>query len=86
MIKVNGSDEIQMDVKEKNLCKEMDRRVSLYALDRLSRVDLECFLSTKQSPSENGTSTISVSVGIVNGLVTREKAVGLSNPKVRRTI
>jgi hypothetical protein len=37
MIKVNESDETQMDVKEKNLRKEIGLRLSLYALDRLVR-------------------------------------------------
>jgi hypothetical protein len=50
MIKVNESDETQMDVKEKNFCKEMGLRVSLYALDYsvdCPELISECFLSTK---------------------------------------
>lgn len=55
MIKVDESDETQMDVRERNFSKEMVLRVSLYALDRpSSRVDLlnYPFLIERLSPSE----------------------------------
>lgn len=89
MIKVDESDAMQVDVREKNFRRAMVLRVILYTLDRpSSRVapPLEIVSYRATSPLSNSTSPILVSVVTVNGLVAFEKAGGTEWTKVRRII
>ena len=89
MIKVDESDEMQMDAREKNFRRAMGLRVSLYALDRpSSRVapPLEIVSYRATRPLWSATSPIPVSGITVNGLVAFEMTDGAEWTKGRRII